>query len=282
MERVRHVVSPMRAIFAISSVFVFVAGIQLYVLADHTDRWFAWTIEPPLTAAFLGSFYLAATVLAFSSAYQRDWDRVRVWVPAILLFIWLTLIATVIHLDKFHLNDDELVVAVAAWVWLAVYVLEPPVFSAIYRRQLREPGADSPCPAEIPGAFRTGSVAVGLFLIATGALLFVVPSTSGTLWPWELTPLTARASGAWLAAIGLIGVMIGREGCWARVEWSLAGIAAGAVLVLGALARYSGTYEWETAPGVVFLVVLGALAAGAGYGFVMARRARDSGKRMAG
>ena len=80
-----------------------------------------------------------------------------------------------------------------------------------------------------------------------------------------VTPLTARASGAWLAAIGLIGVMIGREGCWARVEWSLAGIAA-ARCSSSARSPATPAPTSPRAPGVVFLVVLGALAAGPATG----------------
>jgi hypothetical protein len=195
-------------------------------------------------------------------------------VPAILLFIWLTLLATALHLDKFHLDDGPLTASVAAWVWLAVYVLEPPVFSAIYRRQLREPGIDGPCPAEFPRWFRGGSAALGAFLLSIGAVLFVAPSTAESLWPWTLTPLTARACGAWLAAIGLIVVMIGRERCWARVNWSLAGIAIGTVLLCGGLARYSETFESDTAPGIAFIAVLAALGVWAGYGLVAGRSRR--------
>src|SRR5258708_2896965 len=36
---------------------------SLYVLADQTDRQFAWTIQPPLSAAFLGGGYAAGFVL---------------------------------------------------------------------------------------------------------------------------------------------------------------------------------------------------------------------------
>jgi hypothetical protein len=44
---------------------VLVAAWQLFVLTDHTDRFFAWTIGVPLTAAVDGAFYLAAFFLLF-------------------------------------------------------------------------------------------------------------------------------------------------------------------------------------------------------------------------
>jgi len=45
-EGVRRVVPAMRAVFVIGSFLVAAAGFQLFVLSDHTDRFFAWPIEP--------------------------------------------------------------------------------------------------------------------------------------------------------------------------------------------------------------------------------------------
>ena len=41
-----------------------------------------------------------------------------------------------------------------------------------------------------------------LILVPLGAALFIAPLLTAPLWPWALTPLTARAIGAWLIAIG--------------------------------------------------------------------------------
>jgi hypothetical protein len=35
----------------------------VFILAPHTDTWFSWTIEPPLTAAFLGGSYAAGNAM---------------------------------------------------------------------------------------------------------------------------------------------------------------------------------------------------------------------------
>ena len=69
-------------------------------------------------------------------------------------------------------------------VWLAVYVLSHRVLGHLSASAPRA-GRRLAVSRRDPRGVSTGSVAVGLFLIATGALLFVVPSTSGTLWPWE-------------------------------------------------------------------------------------------------
>jgi hypothetical protein len=56
---VRRITPTMRRMLYIAATLVFIAGIQLFVLTEHTDRFFAWTIGVPLTAAFLGAGYWA-------------------------------------------------------------------------------------------------------------------------------------------------------------------------------------------------------------------------------
>jgi hypothetical protein len=44
----------MRGLLLAAGALVFLAGFQLFILTEQTDLYFAWTIQPPLTAAFLG------------------------------------------------------------------------------------------------------------------------------------------------------------------------------------------------------------------------------------
>jgi len=60
----RRTTTGMRAILWIGAGFVAVAGLNEYLLSSQTDRYFAWTIKLPLTAAFLGGFYLTAFGMA--------------------------------------------------------------------------------------------------------------------------------------------------------------------------------------------------------------------------
>jgi hypothetical protein len=47
-----------RVVFCVVIVLVFLAGVQLFILSEQTDRYFAWTIVPPLTAALLGGIWI--------------------------------------------------------------------------------------------------------------------------------------------------------------------------------------------------------------------------------
>ena len=51
---------------------------QLFVLSAHTDAWFAWTIRPPLTAAFLGGGYGAGCLMVVLALRTHAWAHARV------------------------------------------------------------------------------------------------------------------------------------------------------------------------------------------------------------
>jgi hypothetical protein len=79
------------------------AAILLIPLAERTADFFAWTIAVPASAAFIGLFYLALTVMALLSLRQQWWAPVRAALVPAVVFVALVLVTTLIHLDKFHL-----------------------------------------------------------------------------------------------------------------------------------------------------------------------------------
>ena len=128
-----------RVIALVVVLLVFLAGIQLYVLSEQTDRYFAWTIAAPVTAAFLGAGYWSALVSILYGFRQRVWVNVRSTMPTAFTATTLLLIATFLHIDKFHLTSPVLITWLAAWVWIAVYVIVPPTLLVVFI--LQESGA---------------------------------------------------------------------------------------------------------------------------------------------
>ena len=96
-----------RWILLIASVLVFLVGIQLFVLTEMTDRFFAWTILSPLTAAFLGGAYWASFTMESFASRHRTWASARIAVPAVLVFTAVTLVVTLVHLEQFHLGHPS-------------------------------------------------------------------------------------------------------------------------------------------------------------------------------
>ena len=134
----------MRALLGAFAVLTALATIALFVLAENTSETFAWTIEPPLTAAFIGAGYGAGFVLVGLSLRDPVWANSRVPVLTIFVFVVLTLVATVLHRDRMHFDDDfgglDLLAKGAAWFWLAVYIVIPVAMAVLLVRQERTPG----------------------------------------------------------------------------------------------------------------------------------------------
>src|SRR5215218_10825438 len=63
---------------------LFIAGVQLFLLSEQTETYFAWTFAAPFSAAFMGAGYWAAMLHAYSGAHARDWVYVRTSMTAAL------------------------------------------------------------------------------------------------------------------------------------------------------------------------------------------------------
>src|SRR5438093_409463 len=108
----------LRRMLYVSALLVFGIGLPLFLLSGQTDRYFAWTIQSPLTAAFLGAAYWASGVLELGAARQRWWPNVRSSVLPVFIFTVLTTLVTLVHLDRFHLAVPDLWTRFVTWAWL--------------------------------------------------------------------------------------------------------------------------------------------------------------------
>lgn len=255
----RPLIPLMRAILYAGGFFVLVAGVQLWVFSDRTDELFAWTIASRMSAAFIGAFYGSAAVLALLSAREETWARARLGVPGVLAFVWLTLLATLLHLDLFHLDDGGFKAQLAGWTWLVIYVVEPPVLTWAFVMQLKTVGGNPVRSAPLPGALRALLLGLGGALIALGAALFVAPLDVGESWPWTLTELTGRAIAAWLVAVGGLLVAMWWENERSRIRLGSYLLVSFVALAGVALARFSEEVDFSSTGGVVLVAALAAL-----------------------
>lgn len=226
---------------AVLTAALIVVGLPVALAPGSTDRLFSWTMDVPLTAAFLGACYWTAALFTFLAARERVWARTRAVMPGILVAGALILAATLIHLDKFAMETAR------GWGWLILYAGLPPGVLLLLALQRRQPGTDAPVQRPIE---RWATVALGLgtaALLFMGAALYAFPADTAGWWPWPLTELTARMVGAWLAALGATLVAVRLEGDWTRVTSAMVYLAAVAAAHLATLARYPGTVEWDTA-----------------------------------
>src|SRR5207249_3651958 len=134
----------------------------------------------------------------------------------------------------------------AAWFWLAIYAGVPVAMLIIWMLQLRAPGGDPPRGPPAPMWMRIAVLAQGAGMLAVGVGLFLAPDVVKQMWPWFLTPLTARAIGAWLIGIGFAAFHASRENDFLRIRPLGGGYIAFAILQFIAIARYSGEVNWSS------------------------------------
>ena len=250
----------LRRFYYVAIVLVTSVGLFTFVLSEDTERLFAWTIVPPLTAAFLGGNYWAAFFLALSTAREHVWANARLTYAVSVVFITSTMIATLLHLDKFNFDN------VNGWLWTIVYVGVPPFLLTVIFFQLRLRGEDPPRQHPMPSwLFPLLAVQCAVVLVV-GLALFLFPSTADELWPWELTPLTSRTVAAWVLALaaGLGATLFERD--WRRIRAATLTFAAMPVFQFINIARYSDVVDWDSAPAWVYVAFLVSLLALGAYG----------------
>jgi len=244
-----------RFVSFVAAPLLFIAGVQLFVLSEQTDLYFAWTIASPLTAAFMGAGYWAALISAYTSLGQATSVALRVVGPASIAATGLLGIATFLHLDKFHITSPAFLTRFVTWVWIIVYVVTPFLFLVLWIRQgLGED--DSMGAHPIPRWMRLGYIGQAVSILIAGIILFVIPAGMIPLWPWPLTPLTSRAVVAWLIAYGLACVAIYRENDLPNTTGARASLLAFCLLQFVVLARYFSSFDLTKPLAWVYLLVL--------------------------
>lgn len=243
---------------------LFIAGIQLFVLSDQTETYFAWTFALPLAAAFMGAGYWSAMFHAYTGANSKRWDFVRSSMPASLTATTLLAITTFIHLDKFHLGSPFFLTRFVTWVWIAVYVIVPPILAIAWITQARMPGANVRGQNPLPVWMRGGFALLAVFTLLSGLGLFLAPDTMSALWPWKVAPLAARAISSWLSAFGVACATLVFENDIKNGAGTCSSLFAFCVLELVVVARYTSAIDWTKPLTLVYMLflILGLLITG--------------------
>ena len=71
----------------------------------------------------------------------------------------------------------------------------------------------------------------------------VLPSLTIRIWPWTLSPLTARVLGGWLALMGVGCLTIARDPRWSAWKSLVESITLWQLLLLVAAAAHAGDFS---------------------------------------
>ena len=240
-----------RLLSAIIVPFLLVAFVVLYLFPDRTKQLFAWTIHPTMTPMMLGAVYLGG-VYFFVRAYQASaWHTIKSGFVSVALFASLMGVATIQEWDKFNHGH------VAFWIWAALYFTTPILVAGVW---IVNRPHDAPMTQGDVLLSPTERVIIGLTGLAattTGVYLFFFPSSAIDVWPWALTPLTAKVLGA-IFILGTAGLGVFIDPRWTTAQLMVQVEAVMVALILIAAVRAHD--EFDTSSALTWLL-LGEFAA---------------------
>jgi hypothetical protein len=236
------------------------ALVILWGLPGRTADAWAWTIEPQLTPIFLGAGYGAGAYFFLRTFLSDRFHPSAAGVFGAAFFATLMLVATLIHWDRFNHGDAPLIGALVFYGWVGVYILSPAVLFALWWFNRRtDSGEPAPGEAIVPVAARRAAQALAVGAFAVAALLYLAPEQAIDIWPWQLTPLTSRVLGSFVAQVGVGALLVSRDRRWSA--WKLiveTFLVATALLLVGALRAWD---DFDTGNALTYVYVGCLLAA---------------------
>ena len=208
--------------------FLIVAWAILYLLPERSGELFAWPIKPPMTAMMLAAAYLGGVYFFVRVAAAKQWHMIKAGFLPVTLFASLLGIATVLHWDRFTHEH------ISFFTWTALYFTTPFLVIGTWAFNRRtDPRTLDPGDVALPKWMRWLLGGVGAFTLAISLLLFLQPQMMIDVWPWTLTPLTARVMGAMFGLPGLVGLGIASDRRWsaARIILQAQAFSIGLILI---------------------------------------------------
>lgn len=255
--RDNRVLTTTRVLSAVIVPFLLVAFYLLYLRTAETGALFAWEISAPMTSRMLASAYLGGAYFFTRAIFERRWSRITVGFLPVTTFASFMCVATLLHWDRFNQGHPSFL------AWVILYLTTPVlVILAWLRNRRTDDGQLEKRDFRIPRGIQWLSGAFGAFYLLVAVLLMINPAGMVGIWPWELTPLTARVVGGLLALFGVFGLTIAAEGRWSAYRIPLQSmVVALASGMIGAWIDWStfDTSRWFTwvylATGLGLLVV---------------------------
>jgi hypothetical protein len=237
--------------------FLAAASVILYAWPNDTGRLFAWPIKPPMTAMMLGAAYIGGIYFFARVVVARRWHTIKAGFWPVTAFASLLGIATLLHWDRFTHNHISFV------AWAGLYFTTPfLVFGIWLRNRQTDPHLLAPDDVMLPRPVGWLIGAAGLATAAISLLLFLQPGLMIGVWPWSLSPLTARVVGAMFALPGLVGLGIATDRRWSAARTILEAQAFSIVIILIAAVRARSDFDPSRAATWLFIGGLSALLVG--------------------
>ncbi len=221
-------------------VVLLLAFLALYIFPTHTDIDFAWTILPGTSALLIGAGYTAGAYFFARLLTDKKWHRVQAGFLPITAFTICMLIATLLHLDRFHkgaLNFD---------LWTIIYILTPFLVPFVWW-QNQKTGLIGLEEHDVlfPSIVRTALKIIGGLGVTVFLLVLFRPALLISAAPWKLTPLTARIFAGWSILTLCSVASIGFDGRWSATRILMESGMVGITLCILALPRMWNDFNFS-------------------------------------
>ena len=216
-----------RIVAAIVVPFLILAFVILYFYPERSGEWFAWEIKPSMTAMFMGAGYIGGAWLFINVIFGKQWHRVAPGFFPVTAFTTVMLATTALHWDRFNITNFAFI------LWLGLYIITPFLVPFLW---FLNRSADTEIPDSedlvVPKIARTGLLLVGIVMLIFAIVAFANPKWITNIWPWQLSPLTARVMSGWFSLLGVGGVVISSDIRWSAWKVGLQSIGFWHLLVL--------------------------------------------------
>lgn len=213
------------------------AWVILYFFPQLSGTRFAWEIQPPMTAVFMGAGYIGGAWLFLQVVIGRRWHHVAAGFLPVTTFTWAMLLVTALHWSRFDLRHFPFL------LWLGLYVVTPFLVPWMWwRNRGADPGIPAPGEKMVPALARWSLRLLGWLLLAFALVGFLRSEWLISIWVWQLSPLTARVLSGWFGLLGTGGVVIANDRRWSAWRVGMQSIGFWHLLVLAGAAFHRGDF----------------------------------------
>jgi hypothetical protein len=219
--------------------FLVTAFVILFILPDQTEKLFAWKIQPSMSAMMLGAAYAGGIYFFTGVLLSRQWQRVKVGFLALIPFVSMLGIATILHWDRFTHEHISFI------AWTALYFTTPFIVLTVWLlNRSQDTGQPDNQDRKISSLVRFFMGAAGLITFIISLVLFLSPNVLIGVWPWTLTPLTARVMGAMFSLPGAVGLCLAFDWRWSTAKLILQAQSFSILFILIAAVRAWRDFNW--------------------------------------
>lgn len=212
--------------------FLAAAALVLYGFPDRTTEFFAWTIRPEMTPVIMGAGYAVGVYFFYRVSTVDEWHTVAPVFLGITTFTWVMAIATVLHWENFNHGHHTF------YLWVVLYAITPLLVPAVWAHNQRVSSHQRRTDdVTLPRAVRVLGGALGLVLTGSALVVFIAPDLIIGVWPWTVSPLTARILAGWIALFGVANTAAVVDPRWSGTRILLQCQIIGITLVLVGVVR---------------------------------------------